>query len=123
LALFLAAALLFCHGAFGALHQAHQSATGVQPQHASGHASHEVHGGAGLATGGHAAGPGGGCISCVAYSAVMLVVSLGTLLTLLKRARPWTSIAAPSSPTLGSVTPVLYPPRGPTLRVLQVFRL
>jgi hypothetical protein len=124
LALLLAAALLLCHGAFGAHHQAHQTATGPPHQHAPGHASHEGHGGAsGLGTWGHAEGHGGGCSSCVAYSAVMLVVSLGALLALLQGVRPSTSIAAPTPAPLGFVTPVLHPARGPTLPILQMFRL
>ena len=120
LALLLAVALLLCHGALGAHHNAHQTFTGDLHQHVAGDASHEGHGSApGAETEGHK----GGCSGCVAYSAVLLVVSLGALVGLLNGTRSWPSIAAPLPSPLGLVPPVLYPARGPTLPVLQVFRL
>jgi hypothetical protein len=123
LALVLVVALLLCHGALGAHHQAHQTSTGDLEQ-ASGHAPHEHDGGAhGVGAGGHPEGYESDCSSCVAYFAVLLVVSLGALLRLLRGARSWTSIAAPLLSTLRFVSPVPQPLRGPVLPVLQVFRL
>jgi hypothetical protein len=123
LTLVLVVALLLCHGALGAHHQAHQTSTGELEQ-ASGHASHEhdmgVHG---VGAGGHSEGSESDCSSCVAYFAVLLVVSLGALLWLLRGARSWTSNAGSLSFPLRFVSPVPQLPRGPVLPVLQVFRL
>jgi hypothetical protein len=119
----LAVALLLCHGALGAHHQAHQSSSGDLEQ-ASGHASHEHDRGAhGVGAGGHSEGYERGCSSCVAYFAVLLVVSLGALLWLLSGVRSWTSIAATLLSPLRFVSPLPQLPRGPVLPVLQVFRL
>lgn len=123
LALVLAVALLLCHGALGAHHQAHQISTGDFEQ-ASGRASHEHDRGEhGVGAGRHSEGDESDCSSCVAYFAVLLVVSLGTLLWLLRGARSWTSIAAFLLSPLRFVSLVLQPPRGPALPILQVFRL
>ncbi len=123
LTLVLVVALLLCHGALGAHHQVHQASTG-DLERASGHASHEHDRGAhGVGAGGHSEGCESDCSSCVAYFAVLLVVSLGALLWLLRGARSWTSIAASLLSTLQFVSPVPQPPRGPVLPLLQVFRL
>ena len=123
LVLLLVVALLVCHGALGAHHQMHQTTTGDLEQ-ASGNASHEHDKGAhGLGAGGHSEGYEGDCSSCVTYFAVLLVVSLGALLWLLRSARSWTSIAASLLSPLRYASPVPQPPRGPVLPVLQVFRL
>ena len=123
LTLVLVVALLLCHGALGAHHQAHQSSFGGLEQ-ASGQASHEHDGGAhGVGAGGHSEGYESDCSSCVAYFAVLLVVSLGVLLWLLRGARSWTSTAALLLSPLRFVSPVPQPPRGPVVPVLQVFRL
>ena len=125
MALLLAAALLLCHGVYGAYHQAHQTATYAPHQHAPSHASHEGHHGAatGAHTAGHAEGQEGDCSGCVAYSAVLLVFFLGALIALWRGARLRTSTAAPPPFPLGLVPAVLHAARGPTLPVLQVFRL
>jgi hypothetical protein len=123
LTLVLVIALLLCHGALGAHHQAHQTSTGDLEQ-ASAHASHEHDRGAhGVGAGGHSEGYGSDCSSCVAYFAVLLVVSLGALLWLLRGVRSWTSIARPLLFPLRFVSLVPHLPRGPVLPVLQVFRL
>jgi hypothetical protein len=123
LALVLVVAVLLCHGALGAHHQAHQNSTGDLEQ-ASSHASHVHDGGAhGVAAGGHPEGYESDCSSCVAYFAVLLVVSLGALLWLTRGTRSWTSIAAHLLSPLRFVAPVPQPPRGPVLPVLGVFRL
>jgi hypothetical protein len=121
LALLLAVALLVCHGVLGSHHEAQQAPTGDLHQHASGYASHESHGGDSGA--GHE-GRGGGCSSCVTSYAVLLVLSLGAMVgALLNGARPWTGIAAPLLSPPGSVPHMLRLARGPTLPLLQVFRL
>jgi hypothetical protein len=123
LTLVLVVALLLCHGALGAHHQAHQSSTGNLEQ-ASDHAFHEHDSGAhGVGARGHSEGHESDCSSCVAYYGVLLVVSLGALLRLLRGDRSWTNIAASLLSPLRFVSPVPKPPRGPVLPVLQVFRL
>ena len=123
LTLVLVIAVLLCHGALGAHHQAHQTSTGELKQ-ASGHALHEHDRGAhGVRAGGHPEGYASDCSSCVAYFAVLLVVSLGVVLWLLRGARSWTSIAGSLLSPLRFVPPIPQPPRGPVLPVLQVFRL
>ena len=122
-ALVLVVALLLCHGALGAHHQAHQTSTSDLEQ-APGHASHEHDRGApGVGAGGHSEGYERGCSSCVAYFAVLLVVSFGALLWLLSGVRSWTSIAATLLSPLRFVSPLPQLPGGPVLPVLQVFRL
>ena len=123
LVLVLVVALLLCHGALGAHHQAHQSSTGDLEQ-ASGHASHKHNEGAhGMGAGGHFEGHASDCSSCVAYFAALLVVSLGVLLWLFRGTRSWTSIAASLLYPLQFVSLVPQPPRGPVLPILRVFRL
>lgn len=58
------------------------------------------------------------------YFAVFLAVLLGLVLwLLLKGARLWGRVTAPFVFGLRLRPPVFHPPRGPTLPVLQVFRL
>ena len=124
LALLLSAALLLCHGVYGAYHQVHQTSTGVLHQHEPSHTSHEGHG---MTTGAHSAGTsegqGGGCSDCVTYSAVLLVLSLGLLLALPGASHLRTSTPTPLLSPLGPAPIVLYTARGPMLPNLQVFRL
>ena len=123
LALVLVVALLLCHGALGAHHQVHQTSAG-DLERASGHASHEHDRGAhGVGVGGHSEGHESDCSSCVAYFTVLLVVSLGALLWLLRGARSWTSIAASVLSPRRFVSLVSQPPRGPVLPILGVLRL
>jgi hypothetical protein len=127
-ALLLAVALLLCHGALGAQHQAHQQAAtgvaGAPHQHAAAHVFTGDHGGvSGLGTGGHAEGQGGECSGCVAYFATLLVAYLGALLGLLLAARYWTSTAVPSPSPLNVALRMHRQARGPTLSGLQVLRL
>ena len=117
LALLLAGTLLLCHGVFGAIHlcyssqasashaHEHHSPTdagaGVQEEHAVCHLMDAAH-----------------------YFAVFLAAILGLVLgLLLKGARLWGRVSAPFVFGLRLRPPVFHPPRGPTLLVLQVFRL
>jgi hypothetical protein len=123
-ALLLAVALLLCHGALGAHHQVHQTPTADLHLHAPGQPPHENHGGSSAAgTEVPAKGHEGDCAGCVAYSAVLLVVTLGVLQGLLRGAHVWRSIATSMPSPIGFAPPVLHAARGPTLPVLQVFRL
>jgi hypothetical protein len=121
LTLVLVVALLLCHGALGAHHQAHQTSTGDLGQ-ATGHTSHDRDA-RGVGAGGHSGGHESDCSSCVAYFGVLLVVSLGALLWLLRGARSWTSIATSLLSPLRLMSPVGHPARGSALSILQVFRL
>ena len=123
LTLLLAVALLLCHGVLGARHQLHQvSSASVSPAFGN-----PTHGGVGHTdahsveqqpNGGH-----DGCSTCVAYAAVLLIVSLRVLLWLLNGTLAWARKAEPSLSSLGLAVPVPHPARGPTLPALQVFRL
>lgn len=123
LALLLAVALLLCHGVLGAHHQMHE----VANADGSPAFEHPAHGSVSH-MGAHSVeqqpnGEHDGCSTCVAYAAVLLIVSLKVLLWLLNGTLAWTRKAEPSLPSLGLATPVSNPTRGPTLPVLQVFRL
>ena len=123
LTLVLAVALLLCHGALGAHHQAHQTSAGDLEQ-ASGHASHKHDRGAhGVGVGGHSEGYESDCSGCVTYFGVLLVVSLGALLWLLRGAWSWTSIAGSLLSPFRFLSPAPQLSRGPILPILQVFRL
>ena len=118
LALLLAGTLLLCHGVFGAMHlcsysqasashvhEHHSPPTdaeaGTQEEHAVCHLMDVAH-----------------------YFAVFLAAILGLVLwLLLKGARLWSRVSAPFVFSLRLRPPVFHPPRGPTLPVLQVFRL
>ena len=123
LALLLAVTLLLCHGVLGAHHQLHQvSSADVSPTF-----GHPTHGGVGHmdahSVEQHPSGVHDGCFTCVAYAAVLLVVSLRVLLWLLNVTLAWTRKAEPSLSSLGLAVPVPHQARGPTLPALQVFRL
>ena len=71
----------------------------------------------------HPNGVHDGCSTCVAYAAVLLIVSLRVLHWLLNGTLAWARKAEPSLASLGLAVPVPHQARGPTLPVLQVFRL
>jgi hypothetical protein len=117
LALLLAGTLLLCHGVFGALHLC--SASQASASHAHEHNS-PMDAGAGVQEE-HAV-----ChlMDVAHYFAVFLAAILGLVLwLLLKGARLWGRVSAPFVFGLRLRPPVFHPPRGPTLPVLQVFRL
>jgi hypothetical protein len=130
LALFLAAALLLCHGLFGASHQVFSALYAEHSAH--GHSSyaltpHTDSHGAVLgeqASVQHQGDYGEGHLGHVAYAAALLVVSLGAVLWLLGTGRTWTRSDDPSSLTKRIVSPKFpsLSPR-PNLVLLQVFRL
>ncbi len=116
LALLLVGTLLLCHGVFGVMHLCSAS-------HASTSHGHEHHSptdaGAGVQE--HVA-----ChlMDVAHYFAVFLAALLGLVLwLLLKGARLWGRVTAPLVFYRRLRPPVFHPPRGPTLPVLQVFRL
>jgi hypothetical protein len=125
LALLLVGALLLCHGAYGALHQLHQTSgttllPAAEPSSSSSHT--HTHG---AEDGEHPGAAGEGCIGCVPYAATLLVFFLGTAAVwFLSASRGWSRgmAALPSSGRLFSPGE-LHPARGPTLPALQVFRL
>ena len=115
-------ALLLCHGVFGALHL--WSTT----EHAASTDSH-------LAQDHHASSEAGAntdehtmchLLHAAAYYAVLLAAFLWLvfgLLLLKGAARLWSTSTAPAASFRRFGPVVLHPPRGPTLPVLQVFRL
>ena len=115
----LAVAMLFCHGALGALHQASSSPVG----HTGGHyAPASAPASAGHAE--HHDNPVAHPLAHADYAAVLFVVLLGAALALLPgrfsaRGLP----VAPRAPGLVPPRLALLPTRGPTLPLLQVFRL
>jgi len=118
----LVGALLLCHGLFGALHLCstteHAASTdshSTQDHHASSEA--------GANTNEHP--PVCHLLHAAAYYAVFLAAFLWLVfgLLLLKGARLWSTITAPAASFRRFGPVVLHPPRGPTLPVLQVFRL
>jgi hypothetical protein len=116
LALLLVGAVLACHGVFGALHlcSSHQGLIYQEHGHSSaekgGMDAHDEHSPC------HLLGAD--------YFAVLLMAFLGLALgLLLKGARSWIGIVAPLVVGRRFMPVVLYPPRGPTLLILQVFRL
>ena len=116
LALLLVGTLLLCHGVFGALHLCHSS------QASAGHV-HEHHSPAdtGADTQEHAA-----ChlMDAAHYFAVFLVAFRGLVLgLLLTGARIWSRVTAPLVFHRRLSPSIYHAPRGPTLPVLQVFRL
>lgn len=111
---FLVFALLMCHGAFGGLHQV--SAVSAAPEQA-----HHVPAGEATSSqehqGWHSLGSSG-------YAAALFVVLLGTVLVLALSGGP-TRGQRSEFRILERVLPpvVLRPIRGPTVPLLQVFRL
>ena len=127
----LAVALLFCHGAFGALHQFSLQSS----EHSGGHHApaaapaamdHQTEHQA-LApptSTDHQTGHQGGPLAHADYAAVLFVVLLGAALALFSVRSPVRSLTvAAHSPGRGLVPFSPRLPRGPTLPLLQVFRL
>src|SRR5215203_7368884 len=119
--LLLVGTLLLCHGVFGALHLC---STTEHAASTDSHLAHDHHTSleAGANTDEHTM-----ChlLHAAAYSAVFLAAFLWLVfgLLLLKGARLWSTSTAPAASFRRFGPVVLHPPRGPTLPVLQVFRL
>jgi hypothetical protein len=117
----LVGALLLCHGLFGALHLC---STTEHAASADSHLTHDRHASseAGANTNEH---PVCHLLHAAAYYAVFLAAFLWLLfgLLLLKGARVWSTSLAPAASFRRFGPVVLHLPRGPTLPVLQVFRL
>ena len=117
----LVGALLLCHGLFGALHLC---STTEHAAPADSHLAHDHHASseAGANTNEH---PVYHLLHAAAYYAVFLAAFLWLVfgLLLLKGARVWSTCTAPAASFRRFGPVVLHPPRGPTLPVLQVFRL
>jgi hypothetical protein len=117
----LVGALLLCHGLFGALHLC---STTEPAASADSHLTHDHHASseAGANTNEH---PLCHLLHAAAYYAVFLAAFLWLVfgLLLLKGARLWSTSTAPAASFRRFEPVVLHPPRGPTLPVLQVFRL
>src|SRR5215213_3981446 len=117
----LVGALLLCHGVFGALHLC---STMEHAASADSHLTHDHHASseARANTNEHSV-----ChlLHAAAYYAVFLAAFLWLVfgLLLLKGARLWSTSTAPAASFRRFEPVVLHPPRGPTLPVLQVFRL
>ena len=116
----LVGALLLCHGIFGVLHLC---STGHAAS-ANSHLTHEHHASpeAGANTTEH---PVCHPMHAGDYYAVFLAVFLGLVfgLLLLKGTRLWSTSTVSATVYRCFRPPVLHFPRGPTLPVLQVFRL
>ena len=111
-ALLVVVAFFFCHGAFGYAHQ-------LPP--ADAHATHGAQ-----MEGGHQPGPDQGvgqAHSGGAYFATLLALFFGTFLLLCGRVSASTRLPAPVVEHRGRRAGIPFPPRGPTLPSLQVFRL
>ncbi len=123
LALLLAAALLLCHGIYGASHQLHQTA-GPASLHAPAHASAAgSHGGTHGDGAGHTEGGAEGHPGKTAYAAALAIVLLGAVVALLiGGVRFWVRAAAPISGRRPRL-PAVARPRGSPAPVSQVFRL
>ena len=112
-------ALLLCHGALGALHQA---STPRAVEHAGGHDG--AHATVQHASADHGVGDNDGPVAHADYAAVLFVVLLGAAFLLLsgRFAARGLVVSSRASWRVPS-TLALLPPRGPTLPFLQVFRL
>jgi hypothetical protein len=117
----LVGALLLCHGLFGALHLC---STTEPAASADSHLTHDHHASseAGANTNEH---PLCHLLHAAAYYAVFLAAFLWLVFGLLLRkgTRLWSTSTAPAASFRRFGPVVLHPPRGPTLPVLQVFRL
>ncbi len=115
LTLFLVGTLLLCHGVFGALHLCSTVPVPVHHDHHEHPSSVEE----GMGAHEHLV-----CHAMTDYFAVLFTALLGLVLgLLLKGARSRATVAAPIISGRRYAPVVLHPPRGPTLPVLQVFRL
>ncbi len=119
--LLLVLALLLCHGAYGALHQIHHnpSTAPLVVEHAS---PANMHGGTG--DGGHP-DEGEVChLGSMPYAALLLAPSLSASLWLVaNRVRPWIRLVAALLLVWNFSVLAVHPARGPTLPIIQVFRL
>ena len=116
-------AVLLCHGAYGASHQVHQAhQPSGTPLHAAQRPLPHAHP-HGLGDGGPMCGAGEGELCDVAYSATLVLLSMGAVLWLLSAAMMRVGAAAPSLPTWGFGSLELHRARGLTFLLLQVFRL
>lgn len=116
MAIFLAFALLLCHGVLWGLHHCPDS------QLSSAHQSHEHHLLAGNGVVDHeepGCHLGGGADYFIVLLATFLGLALGLLL---KGVWPY-KVTAPFTSGRRLHALVMHPPRGPTVPVLQVFRL
>ena len=127
LTLILVAALLLCHGLYGAMHQVFATLHASPALQA--HMPHtDTHGSGGgehtpIDRQDEGGGEGQGHLGHVAYAAALLVISLGAILWLLGGGRAWTRSDL-SSLTKRIVPPkFLRPPLIPNPALLQVFRL
>ena len=110
----LVVALLLCHGALGALHQA---SSWTVEHDASGHHAPAA---PPASTDHHAAG----AVAHADYAAVLFVVLIGAALALLwGRLQARGAAASPHAPRRVFLRLALPPPRCPTPPLLQVFRL
>ena len=112
--------LLLCHGALGAMHQVSSQTVECPGEHAGGH--HTTTAGSPAAAG-HA-GHHGAPVAHADYAAAVFVVLLGAALALFSGRFAARGLTA-SRRVFGRVhaSSFLRPPRGPTLPLLQVFRL
>jgi len=110
----LVVAILFCHGFLGVLHQ-----TCGPPEHSHLTAQHSAH--APGDSGDHSEAH----LGCSDYAAVLISVLLGAVICLLlKGVRTWSRFALSRFLERYYALPlVLHPSRGPTIPILQVFRL
>lgn len=109
--------LLFCHGAFGALHQASMWPVG----HSGGHHAPA----APPASIDHQTGQHGGSVAHADYSAALFVFLFGAAVLALFFAWSPTRSRVVDARLLGRIFAPFYlrPPRAPTPALLQVFRL
>ncbi len=116
LALFLLGFVLLCHGIYGVAHLCSTSPVAMHGGH-----EHSASTGTGVDT--HDKHPP--ChLGGAEYFAVLFAAFLGLVLgLLLKGARLWAGVAPSLVFCRALHRFVLHPPRGPTLPVLQVFRL
>jgi len=115
LSLLLVGTLLVCHGAFGALHL-------CSAPHYFSHQTHELSSSTVTGNVEHEH-PVCHLMDATVYFAVLLVAFLRLVLGLLKGARLWSRVTTPLIFDRRFCLPVSHPPRGPTLPVLQMFRL
>jgi hypothetical protein len=129
LASLLAAALLLCHGLFGASHQVFSALHAEHTSHghsSHAHTSHADSHGAGAEEqppAQHHGDDGEGHLGHVAYAAALLVVSLGAVLWLLGTGRTWTRGGSSCLPKWAIPPRFFRPPPRPSPALLQVFLL